>query len=75
MAENKGPATLAIVCSVTAVSSLFVIARFFVRARILRKVYYDDYVIVFSMVSLRDNIHNHGTPITKNTPSSAAGQQ
>jgi hypothetical protein len=75
MAENKGPATLAIVCSVTAVSSLFVIARFFVRARILRKVYYDDYVIVFSMVSLRNNIHNHGTPITKNTHSSAAGQQ
>jgi hypothetical protein len=53
VAQDRGPITVATMCAVTAVSTAFVVARIYVRARIMRKVYYDDYVIIFSVVSIR----------------------
>lgn len=52
MREDKGPVTIATMCAVTAVCTVFVAARYYVRARIMRKVYYDDYLIHFSLVGL-----------------------
>lgn len=51
-AQDRGPVTVVTMCSVTAVSTAFVVARIYVRARVMKKVYYDDYLIVFSLASL-----------------------
>ncbi|KAK1535871.1 integral membrane protein [Colletotrichum paranaense] len=44
--ENKGPSSLGIIISVTALSTLFTAARLYVRGVILKKVHSDDYLIV-----------------------------
>ncbi|OHW96428.1 integral membrane protein [Colletotrichum incanum] len=49
-AENKGPAAIGIVISVSVLSTLFAAARLFVRGKILRKVHLDDYLIVASVI-------------------------
>jgi hypothetical protein len=51
-AQDRGPVTVATMCTVTAVGTAFVVARCYVRPRIMRKVFYDDYLIVFSLVRL-----------------------
>jgi branched-subunit amino acid permease len=50
--QNRGPTIVAAICAVTAISTVFAIARLYVRARVMKKVHYDDYLIVFSVVSL-----------------------
>lgn len=49
--ENRGPTTLGVIISVSVLSSLFTAARLFVRGKILRRLYLDDYLIIASMVS------------------------
>jgi len=49
-AQNKGPTIVAAICSVTAASTVFAALRLYVRARIMKKVYYDDWLIVFSVI-------------------------
>ncbi|OLN82373.1 hypothetical protein CCHL11_09781 [Colletotrichum chlorophyti] len=49
-AENKGPASLGIVISVSVLSTLFTGARLFVRGKILGKVHLDDYLIIAAVV-------------------------
>ncbi|KAH6843415.1 hypothetical protein B0I37DRAFT_346927 [Chaetomium sp. MPI-CAGE-AT-0009] len=48
--HNKGPLILAISFAVTALSTVFVAARLFTRAYIIKKLYLDDYFIFISMV-------------------------
>ncbi|KAK3291166.1 uncharacterized protein B0H64DRAFT_377928 [Chaetomium fimeti] len=48
--HDKGPAILATSITVTALSTLFVAARLFTRARIIGKLYLDDYFISISMI-------------------------
>ncbi|KAF6795315.1 integral membrane protein [Colletotrichum musicola] len=48
-AENKGPASLGIIISVTILSTLFTAARLYVRGKILGKFHLDDYLIVASV--------------------------
>jgi hypothetical protein len=48
--HNKGPAILATFVTVTVISTLFVGARLFTRAYIIKKLYLDDYFIFLSMV-------------------------
>ncbi|UQC79499.1 uncharacterized protein CLUP02_04979 [Colletotrichum lupini] len=48
--ENKGPSSLGIIISVTALSTLFTAARLYVRGVILKKVHSDDYLIVASVI-------------------------
>ncbi|KAF2833249.1 integral membrane protein [Ophiobolus disseminans] len=48
--QNKGPAILAICSTLTAVASIFVAARLYVRAKILSRVGLDDWLIILSMV-------------------------
>ncbi|KAF6791411.1 integral membrane protein [Colletotrichum sojae] len=48
-AENKGPASLGIIISVTILSTLFTAARLYVRGRILGKFHLDDFLIVASV--------------------------
>lgn len=48
--HDKGPAILATSVTVTALSTLFVGARLFTRAYIIKKLYLDDYFIFLSMV-------------------------
>ncbi|KAH6640166.1 hypothetical protein F5144DRAFT_525484 [Chaetomium tenue] len=48
--HDKGPTILATSVAVTAVSTLFVGARLFTRAHIIKKLYLDDYFIFISMI-------------------------
>ncbi len=48
--QNKGPMTVVAICTITALVTLFVFARLYVRAKIMREVHYDDFLIAFSMV-------------------------
>lgn len=50
--QNRGPTILATTCAVTAISTVFAIARLYVHARVMKKVHFDDYLILFSVVSL-----------------------
>ncbi|OJD16572.1 hypothetical protein AJ78_03263 [Emergomyces pasteurianus Ep9510] len=47
--ENKGPLILAVVWVVTCLATIMVTARLYVRARIVRKIGQDDWLIVISM--------------------------
>lgn len=51
-AQNKGPAILATIYTVTVLSTSFTAARVFVRTKILGKLQLDDYLIVLSVVWL-----------------------
>ncbi|KAK7954107.1 hypothetical protein PG996_014993 [Apiospora saccharicola] len=48
--EDKGPIIIAATCAAMAVSTLFVGARIFVRAVMMRQMKLDDYLIIFSVV-------------------------
>lgn len=48
--QNKGPTILAICCTLTAVATIFVSARLYVRAKILSRVGLDDWLIIISMI-------------------------
>lgn len=50
-AQNKGPAILATIYTVTVLSTIFTAARVFVRTKILGKLQLDDYLIILSVVS------------------------
>jgi hypothetical protein len=50
LAESKGPAIIIVMCTFTSLATLFVIARILVRATILKKMFYDDYLIIVSIV-------------------------
>ncbi|KAK3386835.1 hypothetical protein B0H63DRAFT_468466 [Podospora didyma] len=50
IAENKGPSIDAVICTVVALSTLFVCARIFVRGYLMRKLQIDDYIIIVSML-------------------------
>lgn len=52
VAQDKGPAIVAAVISVSVISTLFMFARLFVRAAILKKMHLDDYLVVAAVVSL-----------------------
>lgn len=49
-AQDKGPGILAAIISVSIVSTLFVLARLFVRIKIIQKLSLDDYFIIVSTV-------------------------
>ena len=48
--HNRGPQFLAIFCTGTAFATVLVLLRFWIRARILRKVGLDDWFVVASLV-------------------------
>lgn len=48
--DDKGPTVLAICSVLTAVATIFAVARVYVRGRILSRVGLDDWLIVLSMV-------------------------
>jgi hypothetical protein len=50
MAEDKGPAIIISMSITTAVATMFLAARLFVRARLLGKMHWDDYLITVSLV-------------------------
>lgn len=50
--EDRGPVSLGVTVSLTALSTAFVVARLFVRIKLLRNVGLDDYLIAGSMVNL-----------------------
>jgi len=56
--QNKGPAVLATCITLTALSTLFVAARLYVRIRILSRVGLDDWLIVISLVDRSHSILN-----------------
>lgn len=49
-AQNLGPGIVAANITVSVISTLFVIARLFVRIKMIGKLYLDDYFIMFSTV-------------------------
>lgn len=49
--QDKGPAIVAAITTVTSLSTLFVIARIYTKAKIVRQFHPDDYLIIFSVVS------------------------
>lgn len=49
--QDKGPTVLAVCITLTAVATVFVAARLYVRGRILSRVGLDDWLIVLSMAS------------------------
>jgi hypothetical protein len=51
VAANKGPTIAAVISSITALATLFVVARIYVKAWMLKAVSVDDYIIVVSLVS------------------------
>ena len=51
-AQNRGPTILATISAVTAISTVFAIGRVYVRSMIMKKMHYDDYLVIFSVVSL-----------------------
>lgn len=53
LAENKGPSILGSTIAVCIASTLFAIARLFVRGKILKQLHLDDYLIIISVVSRR----------------------
>jgi hypothetical protein len=54
--QDKGPTILAVCCTLTAVATLFVAARLYVRSKILARVGLDDWLIMLSMASSPSNI-------------------
>lgn len=50
-AQDKGPAILRVCWTFIAASTLFVIARVYVRTRILRMFHSDDYYVILGLVS------------------------
>ncbi|KAI1840245.1 hypothetical protein JX265_013037 [Neoarthrinium moseri] len=50
--ENKGPSIVAAVSTVTALSTVFVAARVYTKAFIVRQLHLDDYLIVLSVVAI-----------------------
>lgn len=50
-AQNKGPVILGVVCSITALATVFVAARFYVKGWIKKKFSVDDWIILVSLVS------------------------
>ncbi|KAI2618195.1 hypothetical protein GGR54DRAFT_606409 [Hypoxylon sp. NC1633] len=49
-AQDKGPSIVIVSCIVTAISTLFVVARLYVRLQIAKKLQLDDAFIVFSLI-------------------------
>ncbi|KAL1850973.1 hypothetical protein VTK73DRAFT_9567 [Phialemonium thermophilum] len=49
-AQDKGPAIIASICTVTVLETLFCLARLYTRGRILGKLHLDDYLIVLSVI-------------------------
>ncbi len=49
-AEDKGPAIVISMSVLTAVATVFIAARLFVRARMLGRMHWDDYLISVSLV-------------------------
>ncbi len=49
--KNKGPAIIIVDSAVTSLSSIFVLARLYVRFAMARKFYLDDYLITVALVS------------------------
>ena len=49
-AEDKGPAIIISMSITTAIATLFIAARLFVRGRLLGKMHWDDYLITVSLV-------------------------
>ena len=56
-AQDKGPAIVAACVTVIVLSTIFVAARLFVRARIIGQMFLDDYLMAVSMV------HASGQPV------------
>lgn len=50
--ENKGPVLLAVMWTLTGLATVMVLARLFIRTKIIHAVGLDDWLIGFSMVSL-----------------------
>jgi len=50
-AQDKGPGILAAIITVSIISTLYVAGRLFVRIKIMKKLYLDDYFIILSTVS------------------------
>lgn len=50
--ENKGPNILAPMWALTMITTSLVCARIFIRAKVVKKVGFDDWVIVVSMVRM-----------------------
>ncbi|TDZ58609.1 hypothetical protein CTRI78_v005203 [Colletotrichum trifolii] len=63
-AENIGPAALAAVIGVSAVSTLFTAARLFTRGKILGKIRLDDYLILASLLCGWMNVATLGVAVS-----------
>ncbi|KAK4164969.1 hypothetical protein QBC43DRAFT_260891 [Cladorrhinum sp. PSN259] len=50
LAANKGPKILATICAISAISTLFVGARVFVRGHIMRKLQADDWIVIVALI-------------------------
>lgn len=50
LAANKGPTIMAITITVTAVSTIFVMARIFTRQKIMGRMHLDDWLVAPSIV-------------------------
>ena len=75
--DDKGPKILAVLWTLTGITTLMVIARIYIRLRVLRNFGMDDYLIVVSMVRdlelfllylnlTRACVLDHGTCILRN---------
>lgn len=51
VSQNKGPTILAVCCTLSAIGTVFVAGRLYVRAKLLNRVALDDWLIIASMVS------------------------
>ena len=50
--DNKGPKILAVLWALTGLTFMIVLARIFIRVKMLRNFGIDDYLIVIAMVTL-----------------------
>lgn len=53
LAADKGPSIVATICSLAAISTIFVAARVFTRAKLLHMMNLDDWLVVLSVVSYK----------------------
>jgi hypothetical protein len=58
LSENKGPNILAPMWALTMIMMSLVCARIFIRARVVKKVGFDDWIIMVSMVRIIDALNN-----------------
>ena len=61
---SRGPVILVLICTLVPLATVVVFTRMWVRIRIVRSVWLDDYLIMASLVRSRSTTGHAATPLT-----------